>query len=94
MTVLRFFTGGTSCRTPRSGPQGLGLLLAFTMVRPLLNSARREGRASTLVAVVLLLVSTIVAALARTPVLAILWGAGALSALAQWQLVPRQRWPR
>ena len=73
---------------------GLGLLLAFTMVRPLLNSARREGRASTLVAVVLLLVSTIVAALARTPVLAILWGAGALSALAQWQLVPRQRWPR
>src|SRR5438034_1773504 len=73
---------------------GLGLLLAFTMARPLLNGARREGGASTIVAVVLLLVSTIVAALARTPVLAILWGAGALSALAQWQLVPRQRWPR
>jgi chromate transporter len=73
---------------------GLGLLLAFTMVRPLLNGARRDGRASTLVAVVLLLLSTMVAALARTPVLAILWGAGALSALAQWQLVPRQKWPR
>src|SRR5436853_2971170 len=73
---------------------GLGLLLAFTMVRPLLNSARREGRASTLVAVVLLLVSTIVAALARTPVLAILWSAGAVSAVAQWQFAPRQRSPR
>src|SRR6266700_1267815 len=64
---------------------GLGLLLAFTMVRPLLKSARSDGRASTLVAVILLLVSTIVAALARTPVLAILWSAGAVSAVAQWQ---------
>jgi chromate transporter len=70
---------------------GLGLLLAFTMVRPLLHSARRDGRAGTLVAVVLLLMSSALAALTRIPVLAIMWGAGALSALAQWQLVPRQR---
>jgi chromate transporter len=70
---------------------GLGLLLAFTMVRPLLSGARRDGRASTIVAAVLLLVSTIVAARARTSVLAILWSAGALSALTQWQLVRRQR---
>jgi chromate transporter len=70
---------------------GLGLLLAFTMVRPLLNRARREGRAATLAAIVLLLASSIVAALGRTPVLAILWGAGALSALAQWQLAARQK---
>jgi chromate transporter len=70
---------------------GLGMLLAFTMVRPLLNGARRDGRTSTLVAVMLLLASTVAAASARTPVLAILWGSGALSALAQWQLVPRQR---
>ena len=73
---------------------GLGLLLAFTMVRPLLKSARSDGRASTLVAVILLLVTTIVAARARTPVLAILWCAGAVSAVAQWQLAPRQRSPR
>ena len=73
---------------------GLGLLLAFTMVRPLLKSARSDGRASALVAVILLLVSTIVAALARTPVLAILWSAGAVSAVAQWQFAPRQRSPR
>ena len=73
---------------------GLGLLLAFTMVRPLLKSARSDGRASTLVAVILLLVTTIVAARARTPVLAILWCAGAVSAVAQWQLVPHQRSPR
>jgi chromate transporter len=73
---------------------GLGLLLAFTMVRPLLNGARREGGASTLIAVALLLASTILAALARIPVLAILWGGGAVSALAQWQFVARQRSPQ
>jgi chromate transporter len=70
---------------------GLGLLLGFTMVRPLLNGARREGPASTLVATVLLLASTTIAALARTPVLGILWGSGALSGLAQWQLAARKR---
>jgi chromate transporter len=70
---------------------GLGLLLAYTMVRPLLSAARREGGASTVVAGALLLGSTLVAALAHTPVLAILWGAGGLSALAQWQHVARRR---
>ena len=70
---------------------GLALLLGFTMVRPLLNAARREGRANVSVAVVLLLASTLVASLARTPVLAILWGTGLLSALAQWQIAVRQR---
>jgi len=70
---------------------GLGLLLGFTMVRPLLNSARNEGPAATVVAVVLLLGSTIIAARAQTPVLAILYGAGALSAVAQWQILTRKR---
>ena len=70
---------------------GLGLLLGFTMVRPLLNAARRDGPASTLAAVTLLLASTLVASLARTPVLAILWGTGLLSDLAQWQISAQQR---
>jgi chromate transporter len=70
---------------------GLGLLLGFTMVRPLLNGAREDGRASTVVAIILFLASTIAAALGRTPVLAILWGAGTLSALAQWQLAARRK---
>ncbi len=56
---------------------GLGLLLGFTMVRPLLTAARREGRASTIVAGALLLASIMAAALSHAPVLAILWGAGA-----------------
>jgi chromate transporter len=73
---------------------GLGLLLAFTMMRPPLNRAKREGRASTFIAVVLLLATTTVAALGRTPVLAIMLGAGALSALAQWQIEARQRPPQ
>jgi chromate transporter len=70
---------------------GLGSLLSFMMVRPLLNDARSEGRTSTAVAVVLLLGCTIVAALARIPVIAILWGTAALSALAQWKLSARRR---
>jgi chromate transporter len=69
---------------------GLGWLLAFTMVRPLLNGARREGTASALIAVVILLASTILASLTLAPVLAILWGAGALSALVRWQLAARR----
>jgi chromate transporter len=73
---------------------GLSLLLGFTMVRPLLNGARREGHATTFVAVALLLGSTIVAARAQTPVLAILYGTGALSAVAQWQIMTRKRQPQ
>ena len=69
---------------------GLGTLLAFTMLRPLLKAAWEEGRVSAAVAVALLLASTLGAAIARAPVLIILWGAGALSALAQWQVVARR----
>jgi hypothetical protein len=49
---------------------------------------------STIVAVALLLGSAVVTLLARTSAVAILWGAGALSALAQWQHVARQRRPQ
>lgn len=70
---------------------GLGLLLGYTMIRPLLNSARRDGSASTMVAVLILLGSTIIAARAQTPVLAILYGGGAISAVAQWQIAVRKR---
>jgi chromate transporter len=70
---------------------GLGLLLGFTMVRPILDAARRESRANTIVASALLLGSALVAAFARVPALAVLWGAGALSAFAQWQQTRRRR---
>jgi chromate transporter len=70
---------------------GVGLLLSFMMVRPLLAAARREGRFSTMVAGALLAASIAAAALSHAPVLAILWGAGGLSALAQWQRAARER---
>jgi chromate transporter len=73
---------------------GLGLLLSFTMLRPLLQSAWREGRPSAFVAIAVLLISTLLAAMTTTPALAILWGAGAVSAVAQWQLLSPQRPPR
>lgn len=70
---------------------GLGLLLAFTMLRPLLIGARREGLMSSVTSIGVLLASAIAAALGRVPVLAILWGAGAFSAFTQWQLVSGRR---
>lgn len=72
---------------------GLGILLGYMMVRPLLNAARQEGRANAAVAAALLMGSALGAAMARTAVLAILWGAGVLSALAQWFYMTRQRRP-
>jgi len=70
---------------------GLGLLLALTMVRPLLNAAQRDGRAITIMAGTMLLGSALAAAFAGAPALAILWGAGGLSALAQWQHAARRK---
>jgi chromate transporter len=70
---------------------GLGMLLAFTMVRPLIRAAWREGRATTVVAGGLLVGSTLAVVLVRAPVLAILWGAGGLSALTRWWQLARHR---
>jgi len=70
---------------------GLGLLLAVGMLRPMLASSRNEGRASLAVAWALLAGSILVVALTSTPVVAVLWGTGGLSALANWQRVARGR---
>jgi chromate transporter len=68
---------------------GLGLLMAYSMLRPLLISARQRGTAVILIAVTLVVGSFAAAALTRTPVPAILWCAGGLSAFAHWQLSER-----
>jgi chromate transporter len=70
---------------------GLGLLLTFKMVRPLLNGARRDGRSNMVFAALLFLACTGVAAIGRTPVLVVLWGAGLLSAITQWRLGRSER---
>jgi chromate transporter len=70
---------------------GLGLLLAVGMLRPLLSASRKEGRASLAVAWALVGGSVLVVALTGSPVVAVLWGAGGLAALANWQRVARQR---
>jgi chromate transporter len=64
---------------------GLGLLLSIGMARPLLAASRREGRASLIVSLVLLLGSAVCAALWRPPVIVVLCGAGAISAVAMWR---------
>jgi chromate transporter len=69
---------------------GLGLLLAYSMFRPHLKSARQEGRDATVVAVALVLASALAAAFTHTPVPLILWCAGGVSALAHWQRTSRQ----
>jgi chromate transporter len=69
---------------------GLGLLLAVGMLRPMLASSRKEGRVSLATAWALLGGSILVVALTSTPVVAVLWGTGGLSALANWQRVARK----
>jgi chromate transporter len=63
---------------------GLGFLLAYSMLRPLLISARREGLGGILITVSLVIGSLAAAAFTHAPVPAILWCAGGLSAFAQW----------
>jgi chromate transporter len=69
---------------------GLGLLLAVGMLRPLLAASRKEGRASLVVALALLGGSALAVAQTSLPVVAVLWGTGALAALANWQRVARK----
>lgn len=63
---------------------GLGLLLSYTLVRPLLVASRQESRASLAVAVALFAGSALAVNLAHVSVLAALWGAGGLYALFGW----------
>ena len=72
---------------------GLGMLLAYNMLRPLLHSAWREGRDATVVAVGLVLASALAAALTQTPVPLILWCAGGISGVAHWQRSSRRGGP-
>jgi chromate transporter len=70
---------------------GLGLLLIYGMLRPLLQSSRREGRGSLALSVAVLLGSALLVGLAHVSVLAALWGAGTLVALVQWRHATRPR---
>ena len=63
---------------------GLGVLLMIGMARPPIEASRAEGRASLWLSLAVLLGSAAVVGLAHLSVLAALWGAGALVALAQW----------
>jgi chromate transporter len=64
---------------------GLGLLLALQMARAPLAASRTESRASLAFSVALLVASAVLAGLGGLPVLVVLWGAGALCALAVWR---------
>ncbi|GAC1536500.1 MAG: hypothetical protein NVS2B7_06210 [Herpetosiphon sp.] len=60
---------------------GIGLLLVLQLVRPLFAESQHEGRINLLVSSGLLVSSAVVVALRHPPVVAILWGAGAVGAL-------------
>lgn len=63
---------------------GLGLLLSYTLLWPLLRASLHESRASLVLSIALFLGSAAAVALAHLSVLAVLWGAGLICALAQW----------
>jgi chromate transporter len=70
---------------------GLGLLLTVQMARPPLSRSRAEGRLSLALSLALLLGSALVAGPGGAPVVAVLWGAGALCGLAHWLMARRAR---
>ena len=63
---------------------GLGLLLIFNMVRPLLVASQREGSGSLWVSVFLLVGSALVGVFWQLPVLLVLCSAGIIGGLALW----------
>jgi chromate transporter len=63
---------------------GLGLVLTLQMARSPLGESRREGRVSLAVSLVVLLGSALTTWLTQAPALVVLWGAGAVYALAAW----------
>jgi chromate transporter len=65
---------------------GLGLLLAYRMAWAPLAASRREGPASLGFSCAMVIGSTLLVGLAKAPVIGVLWGTGALSALVSWWL--------
>jgi chromate transporter len=64
---------------------GLGLVMSYRLVRPILAASRREGRTSLLISVALLAGSAAAVAFAGAPVVLVLCAAGAAAALAGWR---------
>jgi chromate transporter len=64
---------------------GLGLLTAAQMARPPLADSRQEGKTSLTISLLILIGSGFAGVVLHWPVILILAGAGAVSALACWQ---------
>jgi chromate transporter len=64
---------------------GLGLLLAYQMAAPPIAESRKEGRPGLIFSVALLLGSALLVGLVGAPIIGVLWGTGAMSAVWAWQ---------
>jgi chromate transporter len=67
------------------GTVGLGLLMAYQMMRPPLQASRREGRASLIFGIAIVLGSALLVGAVHLSVIAVLWGSGVLCALVAWR---------
>ncbi|HMO58221.1 MAG TPA: chromate transporter [Roseiflexaceae bacterium] len=64
---------------------GLGLLLSVQMLRPPLTDSCREGRASLILTIALVIATALLVGVARMPVIVALLGAGMIAAIAGWR---------
>ncbi|NJN15737.1 MAG: chromate transporter [Oscillochloris sp.] len=71
------------------GTVGLGLLLSWQMVRPIISVARREGWASLIFTIGLVAGAALTMLFWRPPVIAVLLAGGAIGAL--WNMLPAAR---
>lgn len=63
---------------------GLGLLLVWRMASPLVEGSKSEGNASLALSILTLGGCALLVGVLHAPVIAVLWGAGAVLALAAW----------
>lgn len=63
---------------------GISILLAISIGRPALEASRQETNASLVLSVALILISAALVGLWHAPVVAVLFGAGIVGAVAHW----------
>jgi chromate transporter len=63
---------------------GLGLLLVWRMARPPIEESRNESNLSLVLSVLTLIGCALLVGVLHAPVIGVLWGAGAIVALAAW----------
>lgn len=65
---------------------GVGIILVVQMLRPAWQHAHREGRASLIISIAVIIAAPVLLVLTTLPAVVLLWGAGIAMAILFWSL--------